>query len=143
MHPLYTKAEEVGRDVLNAFMEVLNVLGPGLLESIYEKCLQRELELRGHKVLKEVSITVNYKGASFPEILRVDLFVDDCFIVELKAVDGPIRPEYKMQLLSYMRQLDVPIGFILNAGSTAKERVKRVILAGASPADDPYGQKKS
>ncbi|MBQ9693727.1 MAG: GxxExxY protein, partial [Kiritimatiellae bacterium] len=102
MHPLYEKAQNVSRDVLNAFLEVLNTLGAGLLESVYEKCLQHELELRGHTVKKEVVVSVKYKDVTFPEKLRVDLLVDDCLIVELKAIEGAIRTEHKMQLLSYM-----------------------------------------
>lgn len=136
MHPLYRKAEEVSKDVLDAFMEVLERLGPGLLESIYEKCLKHELELRGHKVESEVTLNVTYKDISFPQSLRVDLLVDNCFIVELKAVEGAIRTEHRMQLLSYLRLLDIPVGFVLNAGATTGERVRRVLLAGAAPAED-------
>ena len=135
MHPLYDKAQQLSQDVVDAFIEVLNTLGAGLLESIYEKCLQHELELRGHHVKTELVVPVKYKGAIFPEKLRVDLFVDDCLMIELKAIEGAIRTEHKMQLLSYMHLLDVPLGLVLNAGPTNSERVKRVILSGAAPEE--------
>ncbi|MBR4318173.1 MAG: GxxExxY protein [Kiritimatiellae bacterium] len=132
MHPLYDKAEQLSQDVVDAFIEVLRTLGAGLLESIYETCLRHELELRGHRVKTELVVPVKYKGISFPEKLRVDLLVDDCLVVELKAIEGAIRSEHKMQLLSYMHLLDVPLGLVLNAGATNSERVKRVILTGAA-----------
>ena len=111
MHVLYAKADALSREVIGAAIEVHRVMGPGLIESVYEKCLQRELELRGLKVAKQMSVTVEYKGLVFEDNLRCDLLVEDCLLVELKAVET-LHPVNKAQLLSYMRLLDVPIGLL-------------------------------
>ena len=67
MHELFAKADALSKEVIGAAIEVHRVLGPGLMESVYEKCLQRELELRGIKVLKQMAVTVEYKGLVFEE----------------------------------------------------------------------------
>ena len=131
MHPKYQQANSVMSDIHAATNEVLKVIGPGLLETVYEQCLFRELELRGHKLEKEQRIVIDYKGRSFEHVLRADLIVDDCVVVELKSVEGSIRPEYQLQILSYMRLLDIPLGMVINFGATTSSRWKRVILAGA------------
>jgi GxxExxY protein len=137
MHPKYPKAEEVIHDVHDAAEEVLKIVGPGLLEVIYEQCLSRELELRGHRVEKEKRVTVCYKGHEFIHLLRADLIVDECVVIELKSVEGNIRPEFRLQLLSYMKLLDVPLGLVINFGATSATRYRRVILAGADVGYEP------
>lgn len=100
-------------DILDASMEVHRTLGPGLLESIYEKALKRELELRGHKIDSQVPIDVRYKGVSVANDLRLDLIVDDCVIVELKSVEELKDVHYK-QLLTYLRLLNKRVGILVN-----------------------------
>ena len=102
-----------------------------MLESVYEYCLCRELELRGHTVVKAKVVEINYKGATLKQVLRADLIVDDCVVVELKSIEGSIRTEFRMQLLSYLKLLDMPLGLIVNFGATETVRYRRVILAGA------------
>ena len=131
MHPKYQQADTVLSDIHAATIEVLKVIGSGLLETVYEQCLFRELELRGHKLEKEKRIVIDYKGQIIEHVLREDLIVDDCVVVELKSVEGAIRPEYQLQVLSYMRLLDVPLGMVINFGATTSSRWKRVILADA------------
>jgi GxxExxY protein len=131
MHPKFQQADQVMTDIHAATNEVLKVLGPGLLETVYEQCLCRELELRGHKIEKEKRVTIDYKGQTFEHLLRADLIVDDCVVVELKSVEGAIRAEYQLQTLSYMRLLDIPLGMVINFGATTSSRWKRIILAGA------------
>ena len=131
MHPKYQQADTVLSDIHAATIEVLKVIGSGLLETVYEQCLFRELELRGHKLEKEKRIVIDYKGQIIEHVLRADLIVDDCVVVELKSVEGAIRPEYQLQVLSYMRLLDVPLGMVINFGATTSSRWKRVILADA------------
>ncbi len=137
MHLKYPKAEEVIQDIHDAAEEVLRVIGPGLLEIVYEQCLLRELELRGHRIEKEKQVTICYKGHQFIHLLRADLIVDDCVVIELKSVEGNIRPEFRMQLLSYMKLLDVPLGLVINFGATSATRYRRVILAGADMGYEP------
>src|SRR5437773_11949958 len=87
MHPLYEKADKVSSDVVGAAIEVHRDKGPGLIESIYERCMLRELELRSIPATTQKWVRVEYKGLVFDEPLRFDLLVEDCLLVELKAVD--------------------------------------------------------
>ena len=84
-------------DILDASMEVHRTLGPGLLESVYEKALKRELEIRGHKVESQIPVDVKYKGVCVANDLRLDMIVDDCVIVELQAVEE-LKEDHSKQL---------------------------------------------
>jgi GxxExxY protein len=98
MHPKFEQATVLSREVIGAGIEVHRILGPGLLESIYEKCLRYELELRGLRVLQQSEVRIEYKGFEFVEQLRFDLLVEDCLLVEVKAVLETL-PIHKAQLL--------------------------------------------
>jgi GxxExxY protein len=135
MHPKYERAHELSREVIGAGVEVHRILGPGLLESIYEKCLRRELELRGMSVLRQQQVEINYKGFVFSEELRFDLLVEGCLLVEVKAAQE-VHPINKAQLLSYMKLLDVPLGLIMNFHEERLvDGVSRMTLRGAGSAD--------
>lgn len=99
--------------VNGAAIEVHKELGPGLLESVYHKCLKHELQLDGIEFNSEMIVPVNYKGLKFDTDLRCDLFVENSLIVELKSVEK-ILPIHEAQLMSYMKLLNVPIGLMLN-----------------------------
>ena len=99
--------------IVGAAIEVHREIGPGLLESIYEKLLRYELVTRGYKVEKKVSVPVLYKGKSFECDLRLDLLVNDLIIVELKAVEKMI-PLFEAQLLTYLKLLNKPKGLLIN-----------------------------
>jgi GxxExxY protein len=132
MHPRFEKADRLSHEVIGAAIEVHRILGPGLLESIYEKCLLRELELRGIPVLNQEEIRIEYKGAVFKEILKFDLLVDGCLLLELKAVQD-VLPIHKAQLLSYMKLLDVPLGLLFNFHEIRLiDGLSRLILPGAN-----------
>ena len=134
MHALYAKADALSKEVIGAAIEVHRVLGTGLMESVYEKCLQRELELRGIKSAKQIAVTVEYKGLVFDDNLRCDLLVEECLLVELKAVET-LHPISKAQLLSYMRLLNVPIGLLINFHEALlKQGVHRLYLPGSNQA---------
>jgi GxxExxY protein len=113
MPPLFEKADRLSREVIGAAIEVHRIMGPGHLESIYERCLIRELELRGIASRSQEKVVIDYKGDVVEEILKFDLLVEDCFLVELKAVQDVV-PVYKAQLLSYMKLLEIPIGLLFN-----------------------------
>ena len=137
MHALFAKADALSKDVIGAGIEVHRVLGPGLMESVYEKCLQRELELRGIKAAKQVAVAVEYKGLVFDDTLRCDLLVEDCLLVELKAIEA-LHPVSKAQLLSYMRLLNVPIGLLINFHEALlKQGIHRLYLPGANQPSEP------
>ena len=86
MHKNFQRSDELSREIIGAAIEVHRVLGPGLLESIYEKCMIRELELRRIVVLAQKMIDIEYKGAVFSEVLKFDLLVEGCLLIEVKAV---------------------------------------------------------
>ena len=131
-HPLYDKAQERFDDILDAANEVLAVAGAGLPEKYYQIALQRELQLRGHEARREVSATVMYRGVNVAGELRADIVVDGCFIVELKAFDGSLNSKHLLQTLTYMRNLDCPLGLLYNFGATENTRWKSVLLPNAN-----------
>ena len=99
--------------VNGAAIEVHKALGPGLLESVYHKCLKKELSLRNIKYQSELVVKVEYKGLKLDTELRCDLFIEDILPVELKAVDA-IHPVHEAQLMTYMKLLNAPEGLLLN-----------------------------
>lgn len=113
MHRRFETADRLSHSVIGAAIEVHRVLGPGLLESIYERCMLRELELRGISAIRQRNVSIDYKGYIFEEELRFDLLVDGALLIEVKAVQE-IKPIHKAQLLSYMKLLDIPLGLLLN-----------------------------
>src|SRR5438477_9993612 len=113
MHPLYEKADTLSREVIVAAIEVHRQKGPGLIESIYERCMLRELELRTIPAVAQKLVRIEYKGLVFDEPLRFDILVDGCLLVELKAVEV-VHPSSKAQLFSYMKLLDIPVGLLVN-----------------------------
>lgn len=113
MHPLFQKADTLSHSVIGAAIEVHRLKGPGLIESIYEKCLRRELELKHIKTDCQKSVHIEYKGMTFDEPLRFDMLVEECLLLELKSVQE-IAAIHKAQLLSYMKLLNVPIGLLIN-----------------------------
>src|ERR1041385_9191377 len=102
MHPRFERAHLLTKSVIGAAMEVHRILGPGLLESIYERCLIRELELRGIAAVSQQKVLIDYKGFKFEETLRFDVLVEGCLLVEVKAVDN-VLPVHKAIALSYMK----------------------------------------
>jgi GxxExxY protein len=131
MHPKFAKADLLSKEVISAAIEVHRQLGPGLMESIYQKCLCRELDLRSIPFVMERIIVLTYKGASLEEKLKLDFLVDDCLALELKCVEKVI-PAHKAQLISYMKLLDAPVGLLINFHEILlKSGISRCILPGA------------
>ena len=131
MHPLYPKASRLTESIIGAAIEVHRDKGPGLVESIYEWCLMRELEIRGFTSTNQQIVRISYKGFFREEPLRFDVLVEGCVLVEAKSVER-ILPIHKAQLLSYMKLLDVPLGLLINFNvSKLTEGVSRLILPGA------------
>ncbi|MBI3886330.1 MAG: GxxExxY protein [Opitutae bacterium] len=131
MHPKFAKADALSPKVIGAAIEVHRHKGPGLIESIYERCLMRELELLGIPAVNQRVVRVEYKGLVFDEPLRLDVLVDDCLLVENKAVEK-IMPIHKATLLSYMKLLDIPLGLLINYHEPLlKDGIVRLILPGA------------
>lgn len=113
--------------VIGCAMEVYNVLGPGLLESVYEKALIHELQINGLSVSSQVPVEMSYKGVNIGEGLRLDLLVEDSLIVELKSVDE-LKPVHYKQLLTYLKLLDKRIGLLINFNvNDFRDGIKRVV----------------
>ena len=131
MHPDYERANGLTSKAIGAAIEVHREKGPGLLESIYQKCMMRELELRGIPAVSQLVVPIEYKGYVFEEPLRLDVMVDQCLILELKAVQE-VLPIHKAKLLSYMKLLNAPLGLLFNFHEmTLKDGLHRMVLRGA------------
>ncbi len=132
MHPLFEKADGLSREVIGAAIEVHRLKGPGLIESIYERCLVRELQLCNIASVNQKQVPVEYKGYIFEEPLRLDVLVEGCLLLELKVVEK-ILPIHKAQLLSYMKLMDIPLGLIMNFHEMKLvDGIYRMMLPGAN-----------
>lgn len=100
-----------------AAIEVHKFLGPGLLESVYQKCLAQELKDRGINFQAELTIPIQYKGKNIDALLRCDFLVESCLVIETKAVED-FSPVHQAQLLTYMQLLKVPKGILYNFNSS-------------------------
>jgi GxxExxY protein len=136
MHPLYLRADKLSYDVIGAALEVHRIKGPGLIEGIYEKCMGHELSLRKIDAVAQRVVQVEYKGLIFEEPVRFDMLVEDCLLLELKAVQE-VLPIDKAQLFSYMKLLDVPLGLLINFHEMRlADGVSRMVLPGANSERD-------
>jgi len=132
MHKDFLRADDWSSQAIAAAIEVHRHKGPGLIESIYERCMARELEIRTIPFQTQRIVPIEYKGMTFDEPLRLDIIIDDCLILELKAVQE-ILPIHKAQLLSYMKLLDAPLGLLININELLlKNGLHRMILPGAN-----------
>ena len=135
MHPLYQKDSSLTAEVIGAAIEVHRDKGPGLIESIYEWCLTKELDLRNLSYVNQKPVEITYKGFIKKEDLRLDILVEDCLLVEAKAV-AKILPIHKAQLLSYMKLMDIPVGLLINFNELkVVDGIHRMILPGANKED--------
>jgi len=132
MHPDYERADALSKRVIGAAIEVHRRMGPGLIESIYEKCVIRELQIQEISAKSQLIVPVEYKGYTFEEPLRLDVLVEGCLLLELKSVEK-VHPIHKAQLLSYMKLLSVPIGLLFNFHELRmRDGIHRMILPGAN-----------
>lgn len=104
---------QLSYEITGYAIKVHKALGPGLLESVYKKCLHYELVKSGFLVQQEMVIPVSYDGLVIDTDLRLDLLVEDCVVVELKACEKTL-PVHEAQLLTYMKLLEKPQGLLIN-----------------------------
>ncbi len=109
--------DELTYKILSCAIEVHKQIGPGLLESVYEKCFVRELFLRGIQYKSQQSVPLRYKGLELEADLRFDVVVEDLIVVELKAIEG-ILPIHFSVVLTYMKMLEKSKGLIINFNCT-------------------------
>ncbi|MBO7099518.1 MAG: GxxExxY protein [Bacteroidaceae bacterium] len=120
--------KELAYQIHGAVWDVYNVLGPGLLESIYEEALCYELQQRGLKVERQKPVPIIYKGITLSSNFRLDLLVEDQIILELKSTEE-IKAVYFKQIKTYLRLLNKQLGFLINFGEyDMRKGILRVTL---------------
>ena len=119
----------VSQAVLGGAIEVHRHLGPGLLESVYELALCRELWLRGLKVERQVPVRLTYKGTELHSQIRIDLLVQSCVVVEVKSTER-LAPIHRAQLLTYLKLTGHPVGLLLNFNVVLLKHGMRRVLNG-------------
>jgi GxxExxY protein len=125
---MFTNGNDLTRIIIGSAIEVHRTLGPGLLESVYHRCLARELELQRVPFKYEWPLPLEYKGLKFKKGYQMDLLVDDQVIVEVKSLIN-IAPVHEAQLLTYMRLRRVRLGLLLNFNEVVlKDGIRRKIL---------------
>ena len=121
------KIDKLSTQVIGASIDVHKTLGPGLLESVYQKCLAYELTERGLAFSSEQHLPIKYKSLTFNDAYRTDFIINDCLIVELKAVEA-ILPLHKAQLLSYLKLIGIKLGLLINFNvPVLKQGISRII----------------
>jgi len=118
---------EIAREIVDAAFHIHKALGPGLLETVYEVVLARELEKRGLSVVRQQPVPIVFGDLKFDEGFRAYLIVEGKVIVELKSVEQ-IAPVHKKQLLTYLRLADKRLGLLINFGSAViKDGISRIV----------------
>jgi GxxExxY protein len=119
--------EAISADIVDAALRLHRDLGPGLLESVYETILAAKLASRGYVVARQRPVDIEYDGMRFECAFRIDLVVDECFLVEIKSVER-LNAAHAKQLLTYLRLTKQPLGLLINfGGETLKEGLRRVV----------------
>jgi GxxExxY protein len=122
------KLNQITYEIIGAAYKVHSTLGPGLLESAYEVCLEYELLKKGFKVERQKPLTVIYEDVKLDAGYRIDLLVEDDVIVELKAVEE-IAPIHQAQIMTYLKLSDRKLGLLMNFNVTnMKKGIKRIIM---------------
>lgn len=125
---------EIGTKVIGCTIEVHRELGPGLLESVYQKALAIELAESGLEVQQEVPVLIGYKGRQLDEGFRADLIVEESVILELKSVES-LKEVHKKQLQTYLKLTGLRLGYLLNFNAPA---MRRGMLRCVNGAKEPY-----
>jgi GxxExxY protein len=107
------KMNALSKEILDAAISVHKEMGPGLLESVYECCLVKELSLRNIKAVSQVQLPLYYKGELLNKEFRIDILVEDEIIIELKSVDE-LLPVHDAQIISYLKLANKKLGFLIN-----------------------------
>jgi iron complex transport system substrate-binding protein len=128
--------DEITGGIVDACVKLHIGLGPGLLETIYETVLVRDLERRGFRVERQMPISFEYDGLHFKDALRVDILVDSRVVVEIKSLER-LLPVHPKQVLTYLRLLKLPVGLLLNFGAPSMKEGLRRIVNGLIPSASP------
>ncbi|MBC7783248.1 MAG: GxxExxY protein [Burkholderiales bacterium] len=120
--------ERIAKIVVDCIFAVHSETGPGLLESIYGKCLAWEINSRGLKVQRQVVLPIHYRGQRIDDGLRIDLLVEDQIIIEVKAVHE-MSPIFKTQIITYLKLSRLRLGFLVNFNQALiRDGIERIVL---------------
>jgi GxxExxY protein len=123
-----TENDPFTREIIGAAIEVHREMGPGLLESVYQRCLEEELRLRGIPFQAQLQLPLKYKGLILDTELIMDVYFPGKLVVELKAVEK-LMPIHEAQLLTHMKLSNTKLGLLMNFNTTVlKDGVKRMVL---------------
>ena len=118
----------ISHDIIGAAFKVHSTLGPGLLESTYEVCLEYELLKNGYKVDRQKALPIKYNDVKLDAGYRIDLLVDDLIIVELKSVEE-LMPIHKAQLMTYLKLSGIKLGLLINFNvRDLRQGIQRIIM---------------
>lgn len=122
-----TEYDSISGEIIDACISVHRIMGPGLLESVYEKCLMKEFELRGVKAVSQATVPLIYKGFELSKEFKIDILVENEIILELKSVEAML-PVFEAQLISYLRLNNKKLGFLINFNvPLVKSGIKRYV----------------
>ena len=118
---------EIAKIVVDASLRIHKILGPGLLESVYQAALDYELQKRGLRIAQQVGLPVFYEEVKLELGFRVDLIVNEKVIIEIKSIEA-FAPVHKKQLLTYLRLMDLRLGLLINFNvELIKDGIQRVV----------------
>lgn len=119
--------DKIGKIIVDSAFYVHTTLGPGLLESVYEACLVKELKFRGIDLEIQKNIPLYFRGEKIEQGFRIDIFVAESIVVEVKAVEK-LLPVHEAQLLTYMKLTQTRLGYLINFNSPLiKDGIKRMV----------------
>ncbi len=126
--PIPPDVERVGKIVLDAAYKVHTVLGPGLLESVYQTAMKHVITTNNALVETEVKLPITFEGVKLESALKIDMLVEKCVIAELKSVET-MNPVYEAQLMTYLRLSKTRLGFLVNFNMPhLKDGIKRIVV---------------
>jgi GxxExxY protein len=124
---MHKEIDDISGTIVDAAYKLHSRLGPGLLESVYEMVLAKQLEKCGLQVERQIAVSFEFDGVRFDDGFRVDLLVEKIVVVELKSLEK-LAPVHSKQLLTYLRLLQLPVGLLMNFGAaTMKEGLNRIV----------------
>lgn len=123
--------------IVDAAVKLHKGLGPGLLESVYELVLTRDLLRRGLHVERQKAISFQYDGLEFEDAFRIDLLIEAQVVVEIKSVERS-APVHAKQLLTYLRLMKLPVGLLMNFGAPTLMQGLQRVVNGLAPSASPH-----
>lgn len=124
---MHKEIDDITGEIVDAAYKLHTRLGPGLLESVYEMILSKQLEKRGLRVERQKNVSFEFDGLHFDDGFRVDLLVEGRVVVELKSLEK-LAPVHSKQVLTYLRLLQIPVGLLINFGAaTMKDGLERIV----------------